>query len=86
MLEAIIINVPKPEKDPSSPANFKPISLLNSDIKMYAKILASRLLEITSHLMGSDQVGIVKGQEASMIKQVENSGMPSQLLALDALS
>lgn len=92
MLEAIIITIPKPGKDTTSPANYRPISLLNSNIKIYAKILASSLLEITPYLIRLDQVGFVKGRQApdgtrrmiNLIQQVENSGVPSLLLALDA--
>lgn len=35
--------IPKGDKDPKQVSNYRPISLLRVDVKIYAKILASRL-------------------------------------------
>lgn len=77
----------KPGKDPSMPHNFRPISLLNSDLKIYAKIIANHLLEVTPILIGPDQVGFVKGRKAldgtrrmiNLIRYAETTGTPALL-------
>lgn len=48
LLEAYISVIPKDNKDPTNIANYRPISLLNVDVKLFAKILATRL---SLHLM-----------------------------------
>lgn len=63
-LEAHITLIPKPRKD-TIVSNYCPISLLNVDVKLYAKILANRLLPLLSRMISTDQVGFIPGREAS---------------------
>lgn len=91
-LQATVITLPKPGKPSDTPANFRPISLLNSDIKLYAKLLANRLLRILPLLIDPDQVGFVKGRQApdgtrrliNLISRLQHIKSPAIFLSLDA--
>lgn len=58
-LEALIVTIPKPGKHHDDPAIYQPISLLNSDIKIYAKILTSCISPYIPTLVHADQVGFI---------------------------
>lgn len=40
MLQAIVVIIPKPDKDPTVIRNYRPISLLNTDVKIFSKVIA----------------------------------------------
>lgn len=92
MLQATIVTLPKPGKKPDTPQNFRPISVWNTDLKIYAKILANRLAAITLCLVKADQVGFVKVRQApggtrrlfNLLHILETRGTPVAFLALDA--
>ncbi len=62
---ALISLIPKKGKDHSNCANYRPISLLNTDIKMYARILALRLQRYINKLVHPDQTGFMPGRLAA---------------------
>lgn len=62
-LLASVTLIPKEGKDRTLCSSYRPISLLNADTKLYAKVLALRLKEKMSYLIHPDQVGFVPGRE-----------------------
>ncbi len=55
----------KKEKDPLDCSSYRPISLIPCDLKIYAKIFASRLEKVIHSLIKEDQTGFIKGRNAS---------------------
>lgn len=59
---ALLVLIPKGTKDRRLLQNWRPISLLNTDYKILAKVLANRLQNVISSIVSSDQVGYIKGR------------------------
>ena len=59
---ALITLIPKGNKDKRLLKNWRPISLLNSDYKILAKVLASRLQKVISGIIHPNQTGYIKGR------------------------
>lgn len=55
----------KPNKDPTLPSSYRPISLINADIKLISKVLAQRIEKVTASIIHPDQTGFMKGRHAS---------------------
>ncbi|XP_072012556.1 peroxisomal membrane protein PEX14 isoform X1 [Engystomops pustulosus] len=91
MREALIVVLPKPGKDPLLPDSYRPISLLNSDVKILAKILATRLNKVILSLVHPDQTGFMPGRGTDIniqrlhlnIAEAERSPDPGFILSLD---
>lgn len=56
----------KEGKDPLDVASYRPIALLNTDIKIFAKILAARLNKVIVKLIRFDQSGFMPGRTTSI--------------------
>lgn len=51
MREAVIVLLPKPGKDLTCLSSYSPISLLPVDVKLLAKLLASRLSRVVQEVI-----------------------------------
>ena len=59
---SIIILIHK-KNDPKTPSNYRPIALMNNDIKIFTKILAYRIQHILPTIISEDQAGFIKGRK-----------------------
>jgi exonuclease III len=60
---SLLTLLPKPEKDTRYLKNWRPLSLLNTDYKIIAKMLCIRLQNVIDNLVNEDQVGYIKGRQ-----------------------
>lgn len=89
---AIITLLPKADKDLTQCGNHRPLSLLNSDVKLYAKVLASRLDTFMTKLVHNDQTGFIRSRLAAdnvcrllhIIHAASGLDSPCATLSLDA--
>lgn len=65
MNTALISVLFKPNKDPTLCSSYHPLSLLNTDLKIISKALATRLESVISFLIHPDQTGFIKGRQSS---------------------
>lgn len=53
------------KKDRRDIANYRPITLLNLDYKIYTKVLTMKLVEVVSDIVHPDQAGFIPGHQIS---------------------
>lgn len=89
---AIISLLHKKGKDPSLCSSYRPISLINTDTKLYAKVLTRRLESVLPTLVHPDQTGFVKHRLSSdnirrlfhIIHVASNLQSPCAVMSVDA--
>ncbi|CAJ1062856.1 LINE-1 reverse transcriptase -like protein [Xyrichtys novacula] len=92
LTEASISLILKPDKDPLNCGSYRPISLLNADYKILAKILASRMETVISDMISVDQTGFIRDRHSSsnirrllnVILSPASSWTPEMVVSLDA--
>ena len=62
---ALISLLLKKHKDPILCTSYRPVSLINADMKIYAKVLARRLNKYLAKQIHCDQTGFLKGRFSS---------------------
>lgn len=90
--EASISLILKKDKDPHMCSSYRPISLLNVDVKILAKILASRLETVLPNIISTDQTGFIKNRFSffnvrrllNILYHPMSSSTPEVLISLDA--
>lgn len=65
MNSATISLILKPNKDPTLPSSYRPISLINVDTKIIAKTLALRLNTVIPTIIHPDQTGFIKNRHST---------------------
>lgn len=63
LTQATIILLHKKDKDPTLCGSYRPLSLLNADVKVLAKVIATRLENVLPHIISEEQNGFIKGRQ-----------------------
>ena len=95
MTQATIALLLKKDKDPTSCGSYRPLSLLNADVKVLAKVIASRLENVLPHIISEEQNGFIKGSSIVLTTQLfctlfniiyskHSAELPELVISLDA--
>ena len=87
----LIILIPKKSDNLENVNNWRPISLVNSDAKIFMKILANRLNPICHEIIGSHQQGFIAGRSITdtafdiitTMRNITDQNMSNWLMFLD---
>lgn len=90
--EATISVIPKEGKDHTNCSSFRPISVLNTDYKIFTSILAKRLEKILPSLINTDQTGFITQRQTHdnirrtlhVVNHIKNENIQAALVSLDA--
>ena len=66
MREGMISLILKKDADPADPASYRPITVINADVKLLCKTLAVRLSGVISQLVHEDQCGFIHKRNTAM--------------------
>ena len=80
----IIKLIPKKDAEPYFIQNWRPLTLLNSDYKIAAKLIANRLKPSLPDLINYDQTGFIKGRFiGENVRLIASSAMPNRKIFQD---
>ena len=83
--------IPKKDKDPTQITNWRPITLMNADHKILAKVIANRLKPVMQYLIQDQQTGYIENRFigmnirklADLISYVESEQIPAIMITID---
>ena len=89
--QGVLTLLPKKDKDPLEIQNWRPLTLLNTDYKIIAKVIASRIKKYLNQLVNQDQTGCIKGRYIgenilkilSIMEYMEDNNKPGLLILVD---
>ncbi len=92
LTQAHITVLLKPDKDALDCSSYRPISLLNVDVKILSKVLASRIEYIIPDIISQDQTGFIKGRHSfinirkllNVVHSPASESIPEVIVSLDA--
>lgn len=90
--EAIISLIPKEGKDKLECGNYRPISILNVDYKLFTSILSHRIDRILPRLIHTDQTGFIRQRQTHdnlrrtlhIVNHINQQNIEAILISLDA--
>lgn len=90
--EAIISVIAKEGKDVTNCSNYRPISVLNVDYRLFTEILARRIEKILPDVISLDQTGFIKHRQTQdnirqtlhIIKHIDEKKLEALIMGMDA--
>ncbi len=91
LMQAHITVLLKPDKDALDCSSYRPISVLNVDVKILSKVLASKIEYIIPDIISQDQTGFIKGRHSfinirkllNVVHSPASESNPEVIISLD---
>ena len=92
LTQASISLLLKKDKDPTCCGSYRPLSLLNVDVKVLARVLATRIEAVLLDIVSKEQTGFIKGRHSffnirtlmNIIYSTPTPKRPEVVISLDA--